>query len=123
MDKMIPDEEFRGYVKRAVDSLPPRFASKLENVVFVVEDLADRETCRNMNITSPYALFGLYTGVPQPKRGSYRMVLPDRITLYRIPHLIASSDAEDLMRKIRETILHEVGHHFGLTEEELSGGK
>jgi predicted Zn-dependent protease with MMP-like domain len=121
MNSMITDEEFHGYVGQAVDSLPPAYAERLENVTFIVQELAGREICLRMNIPTPYALFGLYEGVPQPKRGSYQMVLPDRITLYKIPHLLASEDLTDLKKRIRATILHEVGHHFGLSEEELSG--
>ena len=121
MDTMITDDEFHGYVVQAVDSLPAAYAQKLENVTFIIQDLADREICLRMKIPTPYALFGLYEGVPQPKRGLYQMVLPDRITLYKIPHLLASAGPRDLKNRIRATILHEVGHHFGLSEEELSG--
>jgi predicted Zn-dependent protease with MMP-like domain len=101
---------FDDHVKAALDSLPPHLAEALHNVAVVVED---------ENPGDP-DLFGLYEGTPLPERGDMAGALPDRITIYRLPLEDEFEDPEELEREIRITVLHELGHYFGLDENRLA---
>ena len=100
---------FDEHVRAALDSLPPDLALALRNVAVVVED---------ENPDDP-DLFGLYDGVPLPERGDDAGSLPDRIAIYRRPLEEEFPDPADLEREIRITVLHELGHYFGLDEDRL----
>ena len=101
---------FEDHVRAALDSLPPEIAAALRNVAVVVE----RE-----NMDDP-DLYGLYEGIPLPERGDVSGSLPDRIAIYRQPLEADFPDPEDLRREIRITVLHELGHYFGLDEDRLA---
>lgn len=101
---------FDDHVRAALDSLPPEMARALRNVAIVVEE---------ENPDDP-DLFGLYEGVPLPERVDDAGALPDRIAIYRRPLEDEFPDPLELQREIRITVLHEVGHYFGLDEERLS---
>jgi predicted Zn-dependent protease with MMP-like domain len=101
---------FDDHVRAALDSLPPEIARALRNVAVVVED---------ENAEDP-DLFGLYEGVPLPERGDEAGSLPDRIAIYRLPLEDEFPDPRDLQREIRITVLHELGHYFGLDEHRLA---
>jgi predicted Zn-dependent protease with MMP-like domain len=101
---------FDDLVNEALDSLPPEIAAGLKNVAVVVED---------ENPEDP-DLFGLYHGVPLPERGDMSGMLPDKISVYRIPLEESFSDPDDLREEIRITVLHELGHYFGLDEERIA---
>ena len=100
---------FDDHVRAALDSLPPELARALRNVAVVVEDA---------NPEDP-DLFGLYEGIPLPERGDEAGSLPDRIAIYRRPLEEEFPDPRDLEREIRITVLHELGHYFGLDEDRL----
>jgi predicted Zn-dependent protease with MMP-like domain len=101
---------FEDHVRAALDELPPHLASALENLAVVVED---------ENAEDP-DLFGLYHGVPLPERGDLAGSLPDKISIYRIPLEESFPDPEELREEIRITVLHELGHYFGLDEERIA---
>ncbi|MEP6893865.1 MAG: metallopeptidase family protein [Gaiellaceae bacterium] len=101
---------FENHVRAALDSLPPDVAVALRNLAVVVED---------ENAEDP-DLFGLYEGVPLPERGDDAGALPDRIAIYRRPLEAEFPDRRELEREIRITVLHEIGHYFGLDEERLA---
>jgi predicted Zn-dependent protease with MMP-like domain len=101
---------FDDHVRAALDALPDRIAAALRNVAVVVED---------ENREDP-DLFGLYEGVPLPERGDEAGSLPDRIVIYRLPLEDEFPDPADLEREIRITVLHELGHYFGLDEDRLA---
>jgi predicted Zn-dependent protease with MMP-like domain len=101
---------FDDLVREALDSLPPEIAAGLKNVAVVIED---------ENLEDP-DLFGLYHGVPLPERGDMSGMLPDKISVYRIPLEESFSDPDDLREEIRITVLHELGHYFGLDEERIA---
>src|SRR5712691_8919362 len=101
---------FEDHVRAALDSLPPALAGALNNLALVVED---------ENAEDP-ELFGLYEGVPLPERGDGIGALPDRIAIYRRPLEDEFPDPVELQREIRITVLHEIGHYFGLDEERLA---
>jgi predicted Zn-dependent protease with MMP-like domain len=101
---------FNDHVQAAVDSLPPHLAAALENVAVVIEDEHPDDP----------DLYGLYEGVPLPERGDMAGELPDRITIFRLPLEEEFDDPRDLEREIRITVLHELGHYFGLDEDRLA---
>ena len=101
---------FDDHVKAALDSLPPHLASALDNVAVVVEDEHPDDP----------DLFGLYEGIPLPERGDMAGSLPDRISIFRRPLEEEFGDPGELEREIRITVLHELGHYFGLDEERLA---
>jgi len=121
-------KRFRELVDEAVDSLPPEFAARLDNVDVVAARRPSSRTLREMGIRPPGTLLGLYRGVPQTHRDhGYSAVAPDRIDIYREPILavvqeeIAPGDDFDeaVREQVRRTVLHEIGHHFGLEEDDL----
>lgn len=97
-------------MRAALDSLPPEIAGALRNVAVVVEGENDGDP----------DLYGLYEGIPLPERGDVSGSLPDRIAIYRRPLEADFPDPEDLRREIRITVLHELGHYFGLDEDRLA---
>jgi predicted Zn-dependent protease with MMP-like domain len=112
--------EFERYVKDAVASIPPRFRDAVANLAIVIEDEPGEDVLREMEIEPPDSLFGLYQGTPLTERTwGYGNTLPDRITLYQGPIEDASEDEDDLIVCIGETLIHELGHYFGLSEDEI----
>jgi len=113
--------EFEKLVEQAIDSLPPRFLRHMDNIEVVVEDEPTDEEIRSAGMEPGDVLFGLYQGVPQTKRNTwYGNVLPDRIIIYQRPIQAGSRDRREIRKEIRITLMHEIGHYFGLGEEEIS---
>ena len=117
---MIP-AEFEAIVTEALDHLPHKLAQLIENVTVQVQESPDRRTVLELGLDPARdTLFGLYTGVPLDERGGwYGNVLPDVIVLYRRPLLAACTSRAALVRQIQLTLLHEIGHHFGFSDEEM----
>ncbi|MBA3401087.1 MAG: metallopeptidase family protein [Actinobacteria bacterium] len=101
---------FEDHVRAALDELPPNLAQALQNIAVVVEDEHPDDP----------DLFGLYHGVPLPERGDMGGLLPDKISIYRIPLEESFRDPEELHEEIRITVLHELAHYFGLDEEKIA---
>jgi predicted Zn-dependent protease with MMP-like domain len=113
-------QEFEEAVIAALKRLPKFIKEKMENVDVVVDRQASREILREMGLRSPSELLGLYQGVPYDRRGFYYgNVLPDKITLFQIPIESICQTKEEVNEKVREVIIHEVGHYFGLDDEKL----
>lgn len=115
----MDEKRFRELVGEALDSLPLEFAKKLNNVSVVVEDTPTELQRKKLNLSPNILLFGLYEGVPQIKRGYYSGALPDKITIFKNSIEMVSRTEEEVKAQIRSTVMHEIGHHFGLSEEEL----
>ena len=101
--------EFEEHVRAALDALPPDIAAALENVAVVVEDEHPDDP----------DLFGFYHGVPLTERGYQAGSLPDKIAIYQLPLEESFDDPEQLRQEIRITVLHELGHYFGIEEDRL----
>src|SRR5437879_8255473 len=108
---MLPSADFARVIEDALDSLPRNLRDQMSNVEIVVED----------EPPPGQPLLGLYQGVPLTRRGSnYSGALPDKITIYRGPlERLYGYDAELLSRQIRHVVLHEVAHHFGISDQRL----
>jgi predicted Zn-dependent protease with MMP-like domain len=112
--------QFEALVEKALRQLPRGFRTRIKNIAVVVEDWADDETLREMGIEPPDTLYGLYRGVDLTRRDSaYGNVLPDVITIYRGPIEEDAADEAEMREIVRETVIHEVGHYFGLDDETM----
>jgi len=112
--------QFEQIVEDAVLGLPDEFAQKLENVEIIVEDEPDADTIERMKLERGRVLLGLYHGVPRTARHeSAPPIYPDRITIYRLSILAVCHTPRQVRDQIRATVIHEIGHHFGLTDDDM----
>jgi predicted Zn-dependent protease with MMP-like domain len=115
----MPNDAFEEIVEEALMSLPEEFSRKLENIEVVVEDEPSEELLRKLGLRRG-ALLGLYHGVPLKRRSVWAApTLPGRISIYRNAILATSRAREDIRRRIREVVIHEIGHHFGLSDRDM----
>jgi predicted Zn-dependent protease with MMP-like domain len=113
-------DEFKQLVLEAVTLIPRRFRHEMKNLALVVEDEPAPELLAEMEIEPPDSLYGLYHGTPLPERSwGHGNTLPDRITLYQRPIEEDCEDEDEIRAVIGETLIHEVGHYFGMSEEEI----
>jgi predicted Zn-dependent protease with MMP-like domain len=113
-------DAFERLVAEAIRLIPSRFRREMENLALVVEDAPDSRLLDEMGIEPPDTLYGLYQGIPLTERQwADGNRLPDRITIYQRPIEEDAEDEEDARDMIAETLIHEVGHYFGLSEDEI----
>jgi predicted Zn-dependent protease with MMP-like domain len=111
---------FEQLVAEALASIPRRFKNAMHNIAIVVEDEPSPELLDEMEIEPPDTLLGLYQGTPLTERTSgYGNTLPDRVLIFQGPHERDAEDEDDLVVSIGETLIHEIGHYFGMSEEEI----
>jgi predicted Zn-dependent protease with MMP-like domain len=119
----VSREEFEALVEEALAQLPTEFRAALDNVAVMVEEEPSNEDLEEVGIDPQDPdrdeLLGLYQGVPLPERDSFYSALPDRVLVFRGPILRSADSRRQVVREIRETVQHELGHYFGLAEEEL----
>lgn len=112
--------KFEALVADALRHVPARFRQAMHNLAIVVEDEPSPALLAEMEIEPPDTLFGLYQGIPlTERRWDYGNALPDRILLFQGPHEREGGDEDELIVSIGETLIHEIGHYFGLSEEEI----
>ena len=117
----MDDITFERLVAEAVDSLPEEFKAKLDNVEVIIEDLPSMRQLAMLGLRHPLQLFGLYQGIPKTKRGgNYTFVVPDKITIFKIPIVYFYRTPEAIKQKVKAVVLHEIGHHFGMSETDLA---
>jgi predicted Zn-dependent protease with MMP-like domain len=113
-------ERFTILVEEALRGIPRRFRDAMKNIAIVVEDEPSQELLEDMDMEPGDTLFGLYQGTPLTEReAGYGNALPDRISIYQIPIEEACENEEDIRQCVAETVIHEFGHYFGLSEEEI----
>lgn len=114
-------DDFEALVREAIDTIPRRFARHIRNVAIVIEDEPSPELLEEMEITPPDSLLGLYQGTPLPeRRWDHGNALPDKISLYQLPiEDECDGDEDEIVVAIGETLIHELGHYFGMSEEEI----
>lgn len=115
----ISRREFEQLVEQALGELPERFASLLDNVAIVVEEEPSDEDLDVMD-EDANELLGIYRGVPITERHYDSMRLPDQIAIFRGPILRVARSRSDALHEIRDTVVHELGHYFGLDDEGMA---
>ena len=115
------NDDIESIARQVLDGLPEQFAQSLGDVVLLVEDFADEATLRSMGIDDPFDLSGLYEGVPLTERSvSESGTLPETIRLFRRPILDEWADGVDTLEHlVAHVMVHEIGHHFGLSDEDM----
>lgn len=117
---MIPRARFERLVLRALAGLPPRFRERLDNVDVIVERKPSAVHLQQAGLAPGETLLGLYVGTPLPERtGGYHMTLPDRIVIFQEPIEAVSRNTHELVAQVRQTVIHELAHHFGIDDDRL----
>jgi predicted Zn-dependent protease with MMP-like domain len=119
--RMPSTGEIDAIARRTLDRLPSPFAESLHDIVLAIEEVADPDTARQLDLRHPMDLSGLYEGVPLNHRSVDQSgTLPERITLYRRP-IIAEwrSTGVSLEQLVAHIVIHEVGHHFGFSDDDM----
>lgn len=110
-------EEFEKIVEEGTKAIPEKFLQKLKNVAIVIEDEPTSAQIKKLNLRPGWTLFGLYEGVPQSERGAgYNAVLPDKINIFQKPIEAAAGAEKDIREIVKNTVWHEIAHHFGMDE-------
>ncbi len=113
-------DSFERLVEQALAGIVEPFRSKLENVAVVVEEEPSGELLESLGMSGGETLLGFYEGIPLTERGdSYNLAMPDRIFIFRRPILSICPNPEDVREEVRRTVLHEVAHYYGISDEEL----
>ncbi len=115
----VSPAEFEDLVAQALDEIPAEFQAHLTNTVVTIEDRPTRGQLEDLGIGRGATLLGLYQGTPLTLRDANFAALPDTIILFREPILAASASRRGVVRQVKETVVHEVGHFFGLSDEDL----
>jgi predicted Zn-dependent protease with MMP-like domain len=117
----VTRSDFERLVADAIGLIPRRFRREMKNIAVVIEDAPSPALLEEMEIEPPDSLFGLYQGTPLPERTwGYGNTLPDRIVIFQQPiEEDCGEDEDEIRAMIGETLIHEVGHYFGLSEEEI----
>lgn len=111
----LSDEAFATLISQAMDELPEEYITRLDNVAVTYEDEPTPDQRTKLKLRCDQTLYGLYEGIPLTKRGmGYNLVLPDKITLFKLPLIAASHDFDDLKRRTKHTLWHEIAHYYGL---------
>jgi predicted Zn-dependent protease with MMP-like domain len=118
----VDEKLFAELVADALDSLPDEFLQRMENVEVVIEDWPSRDDLEVAGLSprDRSYLLGLYHGVPLTHRGAFYSALPDRITIFQKPiERLAGEDADDIREQVRHTVIHEIAHYYGISDERL----
>lgn len=120
----LDDAQFEKIVVDGVEAIPERFLKLLENVEIVIADEPTPKQRLYMELEDGETLFGLYEGIPRIERGAnYFGVLPDKITIFKLPILDEAQDETEAREIVRETVWHEIAHHFGMDEERVQNAE
>lgn len=116
----LTDPEFDQLITRAMDELPQKYITGLDNVAIVYADDPDEHQRKAARLQEGGLLLGLYEGIPLTKRGAgYTFVLPDKITLFKNPILAVVHSQEQLFEQIKRTLWHEIAHYYGLDHDRI----
>ena len=112
-------DEFEAEIIKVIKDLPDEFKNQLDNVEITVESWPVRRDLKGARIGKGASLFGLYRGIPKTKRNIYYSSPPDKITIFAGPILNHFNNNDEIRDQIRKTVLHEIGHHFGMSEDRI----
>ncbi len=116
----MTSREFEKLVEDSLGTIPAELRSLISNVQIVIEDEPSEELLDAMGVPEDETLFGLYTGTPLTERTAEYSALPDRITIFRRPLLEEFDNPDELRREVARTVIHELAHHFGISEDRLT---
>ena len=120
MGAVVERETFEELVRQAVATLPEEIAERMSNVDVEVQEQPTEQQLRSLGVPSGRTLLGLYQGIPLTRRTSgYNLVSPDRIIIFQRPLELTSRGDDDLVKRVRDTVVHEIAHHFGISDERL----
>jgi len=117
--EIISDEQFQELIDKAFDSLPKEHRDRVQNVAILIADEPTPEQRAENHLHPNQTLLGLYQGVPLAQRQGRNQLLPDRITLFKLPLLAAASNEGGLYNAIRHTLWHEIAHYYGLNHDQI----
>ena len=115
----MTNEEFEEIVKEGIEEIPKKFLEKLENIDICVEEEPSTYQLEKLKTKRGSLILGLYEGVPKTKRWRYSQVLPDKITIFRKAIERMARSKKEIKEVIRNTVWHEIAHHFGMNEKEV----
>lgn len=116
----VSEEEFQQLMEQAMDSIPKDFKSRLDNIAFIVEQYPSPNDLSRLGMKDGRYLLGLYSGVPYTYRNTwYGSTTPDRIILFQKNIEAICRTKEELIEKVKEVVIHEVAHYFGMTDDEI----
>lgn len=116
----VSQKEFETIIAGAIDAIPESYYQRIKNVVFVAEDEPSPQQREKLKLACNQSLFGLYEGIPLTKRtNNYNLVLPDKITIFKLPIEHATNTLEELVNQVHKTVWHEVAHYFGLDHDQI----
>ena len=114
------DKEFEEMINNGIAGLPKLYQDNLDNVGFVIADEPTQAQREELKLRCNETLFGLYQGIPLTKRGGgYNLVLPDKITIFKLPIVAASRSIDEIAEHVRHTVWHEVAHYYGLNHGQI----
>ena len=114
------EKEFKKIISEGIEAIPKKFLNKLENVVIIREKHPSSRQIKELKLRRGWTLFGLYEGIPQTNRGNnYGSVLPDKITIFQQPIEEEAVSKEELREIVKNTVWHEIAHHFGMDESQI----
>ena len=120
MKVTITDEQFSALISKAMDELPRKYITPLDNVVITYDDEPTDHQRAKMKLRHDQSLYGLYEGIPLTQRGAgYNLVLPDKITIFKYPMLDYAEDEAALFGQIKHTLWHEIAHYYGLDHDQI----
>jgi len=116
----VTEEEFQEMMESSMESIPVQFKNRMENIAFLVEPVPSESDLTRLELKEASSLLGLYSGTPYTRRNTwYAGTTPDRIILFQKNIEAICSTKEQLKAKIREVVIHEIAHYFGMNEEEI----
>lgn len=116
----VSEEEFQEMMETAMETVPDDFKSKMQNIVFIAEPYPSEADLARVNMSKGGMLLGLYSGTPYTQRNTwYAGTTPDRIQLFQKNIEAICNTKDELKAKIREVVIHEIGHYFGMNEEQI----
>ena len=114
------DEQFEDWVNAGISAIPKLYQGNLNNVAIVIADEPTPEQREKLKLRCDQTLFGLYEGIPLTKRGTgYNLVLPDKITIFKLPMVHASQNEAEIKEQVRHTVWHEIAHFYGLNHDQI----
>lgn len=116
----VSDEQFETLINESMDELPQEYIKRLDNVAIVYADQPSQEQRTKLKLRCDESLYGLYEGIPLTKRGAgYNLVLPDKITIFKLSMLHNSQTMTDLKQQVKHTLWHEIAHYYGLDHDRI----